>query len=198
MANEKDIFKIKHNNVAPEKGKILIAEPFLRDLYFQRSVILLTEHKPGGSVGLAVNKKMNLYVNSFIEPFRKLPLTPVFLGGPVGFNHLLYIHSLGSQIPESVEIADNLFFLGDFESIVYHLLGNPSSTDKIKFFMGYSGWTANQLQNEIEQDSWLVSDPPDSKEILSADGESFWKQSVENVGGQYLKWLNYPKSPLLN
>jgi putative transcriptional regulator len=198
MENKEDDFKIKHNNINPEKGRILIAEPFMRDLYFQRSVVLLTEHTSEGSMGFVVNKRMNMYVNSFIEPFKKLPLIPVFLGGPVGFDRLLYVHTLGRQIADSIEIADSLFFSGDFESIVYHLLGDPSNTGKIKFFIGYSGWTANQLQNEIENDSWLVSNPLNNSDIISAEDGAFWKQSVENVGGQYLKWLNYPRNPLLN
>jgi putative transcriptional regulator len=198
MENKEDDFKIKHNNMKPEKGRILIAEPFMRDLSFQRSVVLLTEHTIEGSMGFVLNKKMTMDVNSLVKPFRKLPLTPVFFGGPVGFDHLLYIHTLGNRIVGSIEIADNLFFSGDFESVVYHLLGNPSNVNRIKFFIGYSGWTTNQLQNEIENDSWLVSNPPNGSDIISEEDESFWKRSVENVGGEYLKWLNYPKDPLLN
>ncbi|MDR3266176.1 MAG: YqgE/AlgH family protein [Tannerella sp.] len=186
------------NNIKPEKGKALISEPFLNDLYFQRSVILLAEHNSEGSMGFVVNKMTNLFVNSYFEQLQSLPLIPVFLGGPVAPDHLFYIHSLGNQVPDSIEIADNLFLLGDFECIMYHLLGKQSNTNKIKFFTGYSGWSAGQLQSEIEHDTWLVSKPSSSSDMLSAEDESFWKRSVESVGGEYLKWLNYPKNPLLN
>jgi putative transcriptional regulator len=198
MANKEDIFKIKHNNTVPEKGKILIAEPFLTDSCFQRSVILLTEHDSDGSMGLVLNKEIDLPLSLFIDPSTEALLIPVFLGGPVSSGTLLYIHSFGSQIPDSIEIADNVFLMGDLESIVYHLFGNLSDLDKIRFFLGYSGWTAGQLQNEIDHGSWIVSSLPDGNDIFTAKGESFWKQSVENVGGKYLKWLNYPQNPLLN
>jgi putative transcriptional regulator len=191
-------FKIKHNSMTPGKGRMLISEPFLSDLYFQRSVILLTEHNAEGSMGFVVNKKTNLFVNPYLEQFEKLPPIPVFLGGPVAPDHLFFIHSLGRRIADSVEIAENLFLFGDFESITYHLLGEQSTATKIKFFLGYSGWSADQLQNEIKHDSWLVSNLPGGSDILSAEDESFWRRAVENVGGPYLKWLNYPKYPLLN
>jgi putative transcriptional regulator len=77
------------------------------------------------------------------------------------------------------------------------MLGGRPVEGKIKFFLGYSGWTKNQLIGEIKIDSWLVSHASASN-ILLADGESFWKKSVKAIGGSYLTWLNYPIDPLLN
>ena len=197
MAQNNDIFKIKHNNLAPEKGKILISEPFLLDVHFQRSVILLIDHNQKGSMGFILNKNTGLYLNDFIDGLEKIQRIPIFLGGPVLFDHLFFIHSLGSIIPGGIQIGDDLYFDGDYESMNYYLLGGQPVEGKIKFFLGYSGWTENQLMDEIKCDSWIVGQSSYSN-ILSAKGESFWKKSVKSVGGSYLTWINYPKDPLLN
>ena len=64
MAQYNNIFKITHNNVLPEKGHILISEPFLQDVYFQRSVVLLVEHDKKGSMGFVLNKKLEMKLNT--------------------------------------------------------------------------------------------------------------------------------------
>jgi len=197
MAQYKDIFKIKHNNLSPGKGKILISEPFSQDAYFQRSVVLLIEHNAKGSMGFVLNKKTGLWVNDFFEGFENASRIPIYLGGPVSSDHLYFVHSLGSIIPDSIQIDDNLYFDGDFESINYYIMSGQPVEGKIKFFLGYSGWTENQLDGEIGQDSWLVSKPL-GHNLLLAEGESFWKHSVELVGGSYNTWINYPKDPILN
>jgi len=197
MMKDKDLFKIKHNSTNPEKGKILISEPFMRDIFFQRSVILLIEHGPNGSMGFVLNNNTGLFLNDYIEGLDKVGRIPIFLGGPVSSDHLFFIHSMGQIIPDSVQIDDNLYFDGDFESLNYYLLSGQPVEGKIKFFLGYAGWSKSQLIGEIKHDSWLVGQTSD-RAMLLAKGESFWKKSVESIGGPYLAWLNYPKDPLLN
>ncbi|MDR1382037.1 MAG: YqgE/AlgH family protein [Tannerella sp.] len=197
MAQYEDIFKIRHNGLLPEKGRILISEPFLRNLYFQRSVVLLVRHDEQGSMGFVLNKKTTLWVNDFFDGFDCIPRIPVYLGGPVLSERLFFIHSLGNIIPDSVRIGGNLYFDGNFEALRLYLSSGKPAGGNMKFFLGYSGWTENQLQGEIEQDSWLVS-RESSRNIMLAEGESFWKQSVESVGGSYLTWINYPRDPILN
>lgn len=197
MTQYKDIFKIRHNNLAPEKGKLLISEPFLRDVYFQRSVVLLVEHNANGSMGFVLNKKTGLYVNDLFDGLKNVQPLPIYLGGPIAADHLYFIHSLGKNVADCVQIDENLYFDGDFESLLHYIRSGQPIDGKIKFLLGYSGWTENQLDGEIDQDSWLVSKTT-SQKILLAEGDSFWKQSVESVGGSYLTWINYPKDPILN
>ncbi|MDR0393749.1 MAG: YqgE/AlgH family protein [Tannerella sp.] len=197
MAQYKDIFKIRHNNSRPEKGNILISEPFLQDAYFQRAVVLLVEHNAQGSMGFVLNKKTGMWLNDFFDGFDDIPQIPVYIGGPVSSDRLFFIHSLGNLIPDSIQIGDNLYFDGDFEALKYYLLSGKPVHEDVKFFLGYSGWTENQLYGEIKQDSWLVSRST-NRNIMLAEGESFWKYSVELIGGSYMTWINYPKDPILN
>jgi putative transcriptional regulator len=197
MTPYKDIFKIRHNNLTPEKGMILISEPFLQDIYFHRSVVLLIEHNAKGSMGFVLNKKTGLYINDLFDGLENVQRMPLYLGGPVSSDHLYFIHSLGKKIPGSIQIDDRLYFDGDFESLIYYIRSGRPVDGVLKFFLGYSGWTENQLSDEIEQDSWLVSRST-GQNMLLAEGDSFWKRSVESVGGSYLAWINYPKDPTLN
>ncbi|MDR1814221.1 MAG: YqgE/AlgH family protein [Tannerella sp.] len=196
MVQYKDVFKIKHNSVLPSKGKLLISEPFLQDAYFQRSVVLLVEHGERGSMGLVLNKRIGFLLNDFFEGFGVMPRLPVFLGGPVASERLFFIHTLGNSIPGSTLIDGDIYFDGDFECLLSYLRSGVPLDGKVKFFLGYSGWTENQLKTEIESNSWLVS--RQNKNILRGEGESFWKYAVQMVGGRYKNWVNYPKDPRLN
>ena len=198
MATYNNIFKITHNNLLPAQGSILISEPFLQDAYFQRSVVLLVEHNTQGSMGFVLNKKTDLIVNTFFPELEEYPEIPIYLGGPVSANRLLFIHSLGDLIvPDSVKIKDRLYFDGDFEALKRYIQNGHSIEGKVKFFLGYSGWTEGQLGNEINKNSWVVSHAA-KENVLLADGESFWKNSLEQLGSNYEAWTKYPKDPYLN
>lgn len=199
MAPYKNIFKITHNDVLPAQGSILISEPFLQDVYFQRSVVLLVEHTlTNGSMGFVLNKKTDLTVNSFFSDLEEYPVMPIYLGGPVSSNRLFFIHSLGDAvIPDTVKINDKLYFDGNFDTLKRYILNGHSIEGKVKFFLGYSGWTQGQLGSEIDRNSWVVShDTPTN--IMSAYGEDFWKHSLEELGNTYKTWTKYPKDPYLN
>ena len=198
MATYNNIFKITHNNLLPAQGSILISEPFLQDAYFQRSVVLLVEHNTQGSMGFVLNKKTDLIVNTFFPELEEYPEIPIYLVGPVSANRLFFIHSLGDLIvPDSVKIKDRLYFDGDFEALKRYIQNGHSIEGKVKFFLGYSGWTEGQLGNEINKNSWVVSHAA-KENVLLADGESFWKNSLEQLGSNYEAWTKYPKDPYLN
>ena len=198
MATYNNIFKITHNNLLPAQGSILISEPFLQDAYFQRSVVLLVEHNTQGSMGFVLNKKTDLIVNTFFPELEEYPEIPIYLGGPVSANRLFFIHSLGDLIvPDSVKIKDRLYFDGDFEALKRYIQNGHSIEGKVKFFLGYSGRTEGHLGNEINKNSWVVSHAA-KENVLLADGESFWKNSLEQLGSNYEAWTKYPKDPYLN
>lgn len=197
MISYRDNFQVKHNDLKPEKGRILISEPFLQDAYFQRSVVLLIEHGGEGSMGFVVNKQTDLIVNDFFPELKERPVIPIYLGGPVSPNHLFFIHSLGMAIPGSVEIGEDLYFDGDFEVLKHHLKSDNSAYGQVKFFLGYSGWTKEQLDSEIVCNSWLVGHSSCRSLILARD-DSFWNHVVERLGHPYSTWINYPKNPEMN
>ncbi|MDD4516629.1 YqgE/AlgH family protein [Massilibacteroides sp.] len=199
MANQDNLFKIRHNNQQPSSGSLLISEPFLQDVYFQRSVVLLVEHNPEGSMGFVLNKKTDYILNSFFPELKECDDIPIYLGGPVCSNRLFFIHSLGSSVvPQTIPVNNDLYFDGDFNCIKDYILQGNQVEGKIKFFLGYSGWTKGQLGVEIDANSWLVSKKMENKFMLSADGEASWKSSLELLGKRYETWTKFPKDPHMN
>lgn len=198
MAQYSNIFKITHNDLLPAKGSVLISEPFLQDAYFQRSVVLLVEHSPDGSMGFVLNKRLELTVNTFFPELNDLPAIPIYLGGPISADKLFFVHTLGNLIiPDAEKISDSLYFDGDFNALKRYMLNGHPIEGRVRFFLGYSGWTKDQLHDEISQNSWVVSHEQ-SNSLLKSEGEAFWKSSLSRLGGKYKTWVNYPKDPYLN
>lgn len=199
MISNNGIFKVVHNDLHPQPGRLLISEPFLCDAYFQRSVVLLVEHSGDtGSMGFILNKKTELTINMLFPELEHLPETPIYLGGPVASNRLFFVHSLGNAvIPNSFPINDHLYFDGDFDALRDYMLSEHNFADKVKFFIGYSGWGKGQLKDEIKANSWAVGHSDDQR-VFEDAGEAFWKYTVVNLGEQYKPWIQFPKDPFLN
>lgn len=195
MKLDLDIFKIKQNNVKPKKGRILISEPFLQGYYFSRSIILLTEHDAEGSMGLVLNKPLDLKIGSVLKDV-SFPGTKLICGGPVSPDKLFYIHDF-SNVPGSVELMDGLHFGGNFDHIKDLLNFNPELLNNIRFFIGYAGWSPGQLAEELKESSWLVS-TLSSESILHAPIEKLWLSTVRSLGEDYARWTNFPSNPELN
>ena len=196
MNDNLDIFKIQSNNITPQKGRILIAEPFLPGNYFNRSVVLLVAYSNKGAVGFILNKKVDLAIHDIIPGF------PVFdgddyLGGPVSTDSVYFIHKLGKKLPGSIQVMDNLFWGGDFEVLKQLIHEGQIDPTEIRFFVGYSGWDSGQLEREIKEDSWLVNDV-DEEMIMRQLHHDSWAEFVKRVGTRYKVWENFPENPAMN
>lgn len=192
-----DFFKFKYNDVKPKQGKVLISEPFLNDMYFKRSVVFLTEHTKEGSVGFVLNKPVNLKLNEVLQDFPFLR-AEVSLGGPVNTNSVHYIHTYGDIIPESVEVLKGLYWGGDFNYIKKIIDNNGFNPEKIRFFLGYSGWASGQLQDELSENSWIVTDIDANTIMKTDDKDNIWKQTLTKMGKKFTIWANSPSNPSLN
>ena len=196
MKNNLDIFKIKTNNIAPKKGRILIAEPFLSGNYFNRSVVLLVAHSEKGAVGFILNKRVDFPIHEIFSDFPEFN-AKVYLGGPVSTDSVYFIHKLGKQLPGSIQVLDNLYWGGDFEELKRLIrLGVLKSSD-IRFFLGYSGWDSGQLERELKEDSWLVTDI-DEETVMRELNQASWVDFVKKAGNRYTIWENFPENPALN
>jgi putative transcriptional regulator len=190
-----DFFQI-NNALAPQKGRILISEPFLMDNYFKRSIVLITEHSDEGTVGFVLNKPVNMKVHEIMTDFPPMDAI-VSLGGPVQTNTLHYVHTLGDIIPNSVKVIDNIYWGGEFEVIKRLLESGSLNNDNIRFFLGYSGWQSNQLEDELSDNAWVVADIPPT-EIMTPMNKFFWNKTLNRLGQKYQMWSNFPENPQMN
>ncbi|MCD8309669.1 MAG: YqgE/AlgH family protein [Prevotellaceae bacterium] len=192
-----DIFKIETNHVVPMQGRVLIAEPFLCDNTFSRTVVLLVEHTQDGSMGIIMNKSLPLRLNDVFNDFEGLEQIPIYRGGPLGTDTLFYLHTL-REIPGAFPIGKGFYLNGDFDVIKQYVLqGNPIK-GKIRFFLGYSGWDNEQLERELKQNTWLVGKEKIPSLMDVETSKSLWKNSLARMGGKYEVWSRFPKVPTLN
>ncbi|MCD6354653.1 MAG: YqgE/AlgH family protein [Prolixibacteraceae bacterium] len=196
MSNNLDIFKIKTNNVAPQKGRVLIAEPFLTGNYFNRSVVLLVGYSDKGAVGFILNKQVDSSIHNIFPDFPEFD-AQVYLGGPVATDSIYFIHTLGKKLPGSIQVLENVYWGGDFEEIKKQIRIGLIRPSDIRFFLGYSGWEAGQLEREIREDSWLVTDV-DEELVMRELKQDAWVDFVKKAGQRYSVWEHFPKNPLLN
>ncbi|PRY90803.1 YqgE/AlgH family protein [Mongoliibacter ruber] len=183
--------------IEPKAGSLLISEPFLQDENFVRSVVLVCEHNENGSFGLVLNKLSILKLNELMDD---VPLSgcEVYVGGPVEQNTLHFIY-YGEKLTEnSIELAKDLWWGGNFEDVLNKINLGILKTDLIRFFIGYSGWSIGQLDTEIDENTWIVSETVDSENIFTASPEELWKIILKNMGGEYQMLANYPIDPRLN
>lgn len=194
--NDTDIFEIKSNNILPSRGRILISEPFLRDATFGRSVILLVDHGHDGSMGLVMNKQLPLCLNDIINEFKYLEDISLYRGGPISTDTLFYLHTL-PFIAGSLMVSKGLYLNGDFEAVKKYILqGNPIP-GKIRFFLGYSGWEYEQLNEEIKENTWLIA-KGDPASLMNDRADTLWKNSLEKLGYKYKTWSKFPQIPSMN
>ncbi|MBK8601078.1 MAG: YqgE/AlgH family protein [Flavobacterium sp.] len=180
-----------------KKGQLLIAEPsIIGDLSFNRSVILLADHNQDGSVGFIINKPLKYTINDLVPDVEAN--FKIYNGGPVEQDNLYFIHNIPELIPNSVEISSGIFWGGDFELTRNLINSGEIKKDNIRFFLGYTGWEAQQLENEMKSNSWILTENLYENKIIGKSTADFWKEKILELGGEYIIWSNAPENPLLN
>lgn len=183
------------NPIKPKTGRLLISQPFMADPNFKRSVVLLTEHGSDGTVGYILNQVGNLILNDVMED---LGNNHIYFGGPVAADTIHFIHRCYDKLQSGEEIGNGIYWGGNFETLKILMATESIKPNEIKFFMGYSGWDEGQLNREMEQNAWMVSDITDIDSIFSNDDEQLWRDVIVNLGPKYAHVSNFPADPSLN
>ncbi|PRY15663.1 putative transcriptional regulator [Pontibacter ummariensis] len=183
--------------IKPQNGSLLISEPFMGDANFERSVVLLCSHnEEEGSFGLVLNKPSNLKLSDVVDVYNESFDVELGVGGPVQYNTLHYVHRL-ADLPEAVQLGEGLYWGGDFELLRTMIGAGLVEAGDIKFFLGYSGWTAGQLQEEIDKNVWIVNNEAANK-LFNLDADTLWRSVLREMGGKFKVLSNYPVDPRLN
>ncbi len=196
MSSVDKFVKISSNNLRPAKGRLLLSEPLMGDFYFGRSVVLLAEHNDEGSFGLVLNKPVDQSFNKVVMDFPDFD-GPLFIGGPVETDSLFFIHTIGDIIEGALEIGSGLYWGGDIDIVKEMILLKSISQNDIRFSVGYSGWSPEQLQGELKRNSWLVSKNV-NKNILKIAPNDMWEKLLQPMGDEYSHWPKFPSDPGLN
>jgi len=182
--------------ISPAKGILLIANPFLKDPNFMRTVIFLCEHKEEGSFGFVLNKLFDKKLDDLLPEFEGQKI-PLYFGGPVQKDTLHFLHQLPEVISGGEEVVEGVYWGGNFESVTALIKAGEMDLRKIKFFIGYSGWAEKQIEDEMNEKSWLTV-VATRRLLFHSRPDNIWKDSLKQLGGEYEMMINFPIDPQLN
>ena len=189
-----DILNITYNNVHPQKGKVLISQPFMMDGCFKRSVVLLTEYSNDAAIGFVLNKPLRLTIDDLTDDF-PAGESQLSIGGPVATDTLHFLHTF-AHIPDAIEVVNGIYWGGKIDVVRQLLSISIMKSDNIRFFLGYSGWSAGQLDDELKTNSWLVGDVRPGQIIRPP--RDLWHETVKSMGEPYQLWTTFPENPGYN
>lgn len=184
-----DILKEPSSKEGYLAGKLLLATPSIRDPRFEHAVIYMCSHDENGAMGLVINHALpgmqfkhllnELGIASNIEVDPSVLKTPLMNGGPVDTGRGFLLHSADFQVKESISMDDEIYISGTIDSLKALAKGNGPAEKLIMF--GYAGWSAGQLDEEIQNNSWLVCNA-DPALIFEASHEQKWDQAIAGLG----------------
>jgi putative transcriptional regulator len=177
-------------------GIVLVADPFLKDPNFMRSVVFLCEHEEQGSFGFVLNRPYNQSVGDLVGNLEGCDW-PVYFGGPVQMDTLHFLHLRPDLIPGGVEITDGICWGGDFNVLATAIHLDQIKPNEVRFYLGYSGWGTGQLAEELKEKSWLTT-PGNQHLVYQEDTQQIWQLALQQMGGEYEQLVNYPIDPQLN
>lgn len=195
------ILKIKTIKAAATQGSLLVAEPFLTESYFNHSVIMLVDYNDGEeALGLVMNNATGHTLDEYLDGVAPQTDIPVYCGGPIGEDRMVFMHTLGETVfPGARLFAPGLYLGGDFEAAIDYVNQGYPTEGFIRFFIGYSGWGAGQLNDEIDKGVWAVADAPaDRDRLLRLSADAYWHRTVRCMGDSYRPWRFFPRDPKSN
>ena len=191
--NKEELFKIQSNTLKVSIGDVLLSEPFLNDFYFRRSAILIIDHNEEGSLGVVINKRLNVPFNDIVRGFPDFK-ADVYLGGPVETDRLFFIHTIGEIIPDSHKIMSGLYWSSNINALKAMIKNDLIKPHELRFYVGYAGWDSGQIRKELEANTWVVG-KFSSKEILHTMPGKMWSTFVNKLGKKYILWNKFPVNP---
>lgn len=163
-------------------GKLLIAVPGLEDTNFRHSVILVCEHSKEGAFGIILNR---ILMNSFIPLLKAFDIKktsvdmPIHFGGPVRPEQGYVIYQPFDRKYGALKIGRNIALTASKE--VLHDIAAGKGPKQYFFALGFAGWSANQLEEELIMDSWLVA-PLDTAVIFNLPVGDRWRHAASTIG----------------
>jgi putative transcriptional regulator len=170
------------------RGQLLIAAPSLHD-YFRRTVVLVIEHTPDGAMGVVLNRTSETLVAEAVPQLAELTDDDelVRVGGPVSPQSVVALGEFADVAEAGTQVVGPLGTLDpDSEN---------ASLRRIRVFAGYTGWGPGQLDEELEQDAWVVT--PAQPDDAFGDGD-IWSEALKRKGGSYRLLSTMPADPSLN
>ncbi len=146
-----------HAQVETERVFLLVAKSGMMDPTFSKTVVLAVRPDDGGPVGVILNRPSTVELRSLYPDRAEIANRRdlVFLGGPVEPDALLFAFRSPRKPSKGLFVADDIYLSG-FSEVLAEILKHPENAGQQRFFTGFSGWAAGQLEDEIAQGGWYV------------------------------------------
>ena len=178
------------------KGKLLISSPgLLTDMIFYKSIILIVDQTDEGITGFILNRPSDLFMYKEIDTSKKIKIGLNY-GGPVSSDHYFLLRSKKEYF-EILNIYDNIYWGNNIQFLFNLIEENKVSINDFILFQGYSGWGRDQLDDEIENNSWIVNDKKED-DVFKFKEKNSWNNLIKNLGDKYVLWSNSPDDITLN
>jgi len=176
-----------HFTSQPARGRFLVASRGLRDPNFSQSVVLLLVHEARGSMGLIINRPTPLRLATLLPDVSELRdrRDHVSFGGPVGMNALTLLIRARRQPTRAEPIFGDVYATGDLASL-REALGSKGERDQIRAYVGYAGWGAGQLDQEIMRGDWHVG-PADADSVFEPSPGELWDRLIDRFSGAWTR-----------
>ncbi len=125
--------------------------------FFEHATIFIVKHDEAGSIGFVTNKPFDKSLHELIE-FNHVKPFPLMDGGPVDRAHLFVLHTRPDLIDGGEQIQNGLYLGGNMEQVIEAINNKGAHKEEIQLFIGYCGWDVGELQAEVEEGSWTISD----------------------------------------
>ena len=180
--------------VSSLKGHLLVAGPALVDPNFRRSVVLVGDHGEEGALGVILNRASDSTVDEAVPELAALVdgATPVHVGGPVQPSAIVVLAEFAEPDRAEALVLEDIGFLP--AEIDPDVLGELR---RARVFAGYAGWGPGQLDDELDEGSWIV-EPADPEDVFTADPEELWSDVLRRKGGPFSVLALMPPDPSLN
>ncbi len=176
------------------RGKLLIASPALEDPNFDRTVVLITEHGEEGAMGIVLNRPSESEVGAVIPELEAIAgEEPIFVGGPVQPEALVVLGEFSDPDAAAWIVVAGVGLVSaqtDLDEL-------PDSVRRGRVYAGFSGWGPGQLEDEIEEEAWIVEAPMPA-ELFPEDPDTLWSDVLDRMGGEYAIVARMPEDPSLN
>ena len=184
-------------SITPRRGDLLISEPFLPDPNFERTVVLICENNEDGSIGFILNNPSLVSLGDVFEEFTDFE-KKLMVGGPVQQDSMHFLHRSLDTVDGGTEIGQGIYWGGNFEQLKILMHQDSVNPDDVLYFLGYSGWAPGQLDEELKENSWIVSPDATANQVFDLDPELLWREVLKDMGGKFRMFSNYPTDPRLN
>ncbi|MBB1313102.1 MULTISPECIES: YqgE/AlgH family protein [Aliivibrio] len=171
------------------KNHFLVAMPSMNDPVFTRSVIYICEHDSDGTMGLRINQPVQISLKGMLDQIKLdnpspiiFPQTlsqPVLNGGPVSDDRGFVLHYPKDNYSSSIEVTEELSVTTSKDILA--TLGTEDQPYKYLVALGYSGWDAGQLEQELSENTWLILEA-DSSVIFDTPIPDRWRRAIEMLG----------------